>query len=122
MESIPNRDQGNHGHVDQGSPIANIVSLESLVNVLIRKGICKPEELFEEERRRRTFAEGFKGISYVKTPETSRDKRRGKQSWLKRKMSKRRWTRRLGTALFGWQWKKVKINRGPRNFEQTPQP
>jgi len=23
-------------------------------------------------------------------------------------MSKRRWTRRLGTALFGWKWRKVK--------------
>ncbi len=96
-----------------GTPIANIVSLETLVNVLIRKGICTPEELFEEERRKRSYDEQTKGALLVSTQSTRvrTNRESKKQGWLKRKMSKRRWSRRLGTLLFGWQWKKVKVNR-----------
>jgi hypothetical protein len=43
---------------------------------------------------------------------------RKKHSWLKRKMSKKRWSRRLGTFLFGWEWKKVKITRGDMHLER----
>ena len=96
-----------------GTPIADIVSLETVVNVLIRKGLCTPEELFEEERRKRSYDEQIKDTLLVNTQSgrtrTNHDSR--KQGWLKRKMSKRRWSRRLGTLLFGWQWKKVKVNR-----------
>ncbi|MFQ5637547.1 MAG: hypothetical protein ACE5IR_06080 [bacterium] len=97
------------------SPIADIVSLESVVNLLIQKGLCTPEELFEEERKRKTYQQTVKGVSLVKTrqmlnPAGERKVLRKKQNWLKRKMSKSRWSRKLGTSLFGWQWKKVKLN------------
>ncbi len=97
----------------KASPIADIVSLETVVNVLVEKGICTAEELFEEERRRREYGKKFKEVKVVQTPtdplQHEREKLRKKQNWLKRKMSKRRWSRHLGTRLFGWQWKKVKI-------------
>lgn len=96
------------------SPIADIVSLETVVNLLIQKGVCTAEELFEEERRSREYRRKFKDITIVKSASAEpvnleREALRRKQSWLKRKMSKRRWSRQLGTKLFGWQWKKVKI-------------
>jgi hypothetical protein len=99
--------------VIDASPLADIVSLETVVNVMIRKGLCTPEELFEEEQRKRNYQEKVKDISLVQTDEhplAKGDKkgRRKKQSWLKRKMSQKRWSRKLGTSLFGWHWKKVK--------------
>ncbi|MCH6560110.1 hypothetical protein IH799_07125, partial [candidate division KSB1 bacterium] len=92
----------------------DLVSLEALVNVLIRNGVCTAEELFEEEQTRRLYLNSTKNISVVKTEDlrqsqgSSSDKRN--RSWLKRKMSKRRWTRKLGRALLGWEWKKVRNN------------
>ena len=96
-----------------GSPLADVISLETVVNVLIRKGVCTPDELFEEEQKKRNYQDAVKDLSVVQTdehPGAKRDKkgRRMKQSWLKRKMSQKRWSRRLGTSMFGWQWKKVK--------------
>ncbi|MFQ5822996.1 MAG: hypothetical protein ACE5JB_02975 [bacterium] len=108
----------------QTLPIADIISLETVVNILVRKGICTPEELFEEEKRRQQYNQNVKDISVVQTGKkhTQRDDRshRNQQSWLKRKMSKRRWTRRLGTALFGWKWKKVKVaNKTMNNIDDV---
>lgn len=101
--------------VGQSIPNADVISMEALVNVLVKKGLCTAEELFEEELHLRQQQTRIKTIPLVAT-ETMRvvdepDSRRHKQSWLKRKMAKRRWTRRLGTALFGWKWKKVKIEK-----------
>ena len=95
---------------------ADLVSLEALVTVLIRNGVCTAEELFEEEKTRRLYLNSTKNISVVKTEDSgqsqksSSDKRN--QSWLKRKMSKRRWARKLDGALFGWEWKKVRNTKG----------
>lgn len=100
------------GKALQGSPIADIVSLETVVNLLIEKGLFTPEELFEEERKRHVYRQSVKDLPVANT---RRDRK--KQTWLKRKMSKRRWTRRLGTSLFGWQWKKVKVNKDRSNIE-----
>lgn len=100
-----------HSESPDNLDVADVVSLESVVNVLIRKGVCTAEELFEEEQSRRLYLDKAKNISLVRTDRKGRSSRRHKQSWLKRKMSRRKWTRRLGTALFGWEWKKVKNNR-----------
>ncbi|MCG8604930.1 hypothetical protein MJD09_08030, partial [bacterium] len=102
-----------------------IVSLETVVNIMIRKGLCTPEELFEEEQRKRNYQEKVKDISLVQTDEhplAERDKkgRRKKQSWLKRKMSQKRWSRKLATSLFGWQWKKVKHEREKSTPKEPP--
>ena len=94
----------------------DLVSLEALVNVLIRNGVCTAEELFEEEQTRRLYLNSTRNISLVETEDpgqsrgSSTDKRN--RSWLKRKMSKRRWTRKLGETLLGWEWKKVRNNKG----------
>ena len=99
----------------------DLVSLEALVNVLIRNGVCTAEELFEEERTRRIYLDSTKNISLVKTEDSgqslgsSPDKRN--RSWLKRKMSKRRWTRKLGEVLLGWEWRKVQNNKGVTQVE-----
>lgn len=95
-------------------PIADVVSLESIVNLLIRKGICTPEELYEEEQRHRDERHQRSRSQIVQTNRGAGNGSNGVSSgkntgWLKRKMSKRRWTRRLGTKLFGWEWKKVKV-------------
>ncbi len=97
-------------------PIAEVVSLESLVNLLIRKGICSPEELYIEEQERRQALSAEKGPHFVQTTRELEHVANGepghrKSGWLKKKMSKRRWTRKLGTALLGWEWKKVKVQR-----------
>ena len=110
--------------VGQQSPLADIISLETVVNVLVNKGLCTPEELFEEEQARRHYNRQVKDISLVQTEpgsitHKSKKSRRHKQNWLKRKMSKRRWTRNLGTRLFGWRWKKVKTNHHTQLFENV---
>ena len=88
------------------------VSVETLVRVLARKGLVTPEELAaEEETRRRQRREQEAQLARVITEHHVRTSSHGgyrrPRSWLKRVMAKRRWTRRLGTFLFGWKWKKV---------------
>ncbi len=88
------------------------VSVETLVRVLARKGLVTPAELAaEEEARRRQRREQEAQLARVITEHHVRSSSHGEyrrpRSWLKRVMAKRRWTRRLGTFLFGWKWKKV---------------
>lgn len=86
-------------------PDADMISLETIVHVLVNKGICTREELlaFEESFQRKT--QGSQQNNYVNIQNTHD---RGRFSGLKRSMSRHRWSRRLGTLLFGWKWKKVK--------------
>jgi|GEM_PF-1495187 len=102
------------GRPGEEFPIADVVSLESIVKLLIRKGICTPEELYQEEQRRQIELESMSQSHGVGTARDSVNGSNGlshgrNAGWMKRKMSKRRWTRRLGTKFFGWEWKKVKI-------------
>jgi hypothetical protein len=102
-------------------PGADLISLETVVNLLVRKDICTPDELFEEEKKRKMYQEKMKNVTIVRTvqsevPGDGQPNKR-QQSWLKRKMSKRRWSRRLGTVLFGWRWKKVTIDRKAKNMQ-----
>lgn len=113
-------DKGLETNSTRKLPMADLISLETVVNLLVRKGVCTLEELFEEEKIRQQYNHLVKDVSIVRTgcQQSMREERsnRRKQSWLKRKMSKRRWTRRLGTALFGWQWKKIKRNNREKNL------
>ncbi len=86
-------------------PEADVISLETVVNMLVQKGICTTNELFMLEGKVQKKNEELNKNNYVAIKNKSSQVR---FHWLKRKMGKRRWTRRLGTALFGWQWKKVK--------------
>jgi len=117
-------EQPEKGSENSENPVAaDLVSLEALVNVLIRNGICTADELFEEEQTRRLYLNSVKDISIVKT-DGSADSHQGSsdksnRSWLKRKMSKRRWTRKLAAILFGWEWKKVRNNRNNKGAIQV---
>ena len=118
------KEQPENGSENSENAVADdLVSLEALVNVLIRNGICTAEELFEEERTRRLYLSSVKDISIVKT-DGSADSHQGSsdksnRSWLKRKMSKRRWTRKLGAIFFDWEWKKVRNNRNNKGATQV---
>jgi hypothetical protein len=105
-------------------PIAEIVSMESVVNLLISKGFCTPEELWEQEKRSRIqFEETLKTpvvSTRLDTPAHENSFHVTSHSWLKRKMSKHKFTRRLGTRIFGWQWRKVKIPRTETKAEHLP--
>ncbi len=87
-------------------PNAHEISAETVVNMLVSKGICTIDELFEMERRLHDDG-GYKSTGSIAVNiENITD--RGRFPTLKRKMSKRRWTRKLGSVLFGWKWKKIK--------------
>ena len=86
-------------------PDADVISLETVVNMLVKKNICTTEELFMLEGRIQEQNRISRKNSFVSTKNGDDH---GSYTGLKRIMSKRRWTRRLGTALFGWKWRKVK--------------
>ncbi len=117
-------EQGENGSENsENFAAADLVSLQALVNVLIRNGICTADELFEEEQTQRLYLNSAKDILIVKT-DGSADSHQGSsdksnRSWLKRKMSKRRWTRKLGAIFFGWEWKKVRNNRNNKGAIQV---
>lgn len=86
-------------------PNADEISTETIVNLLIKKGIVSAEELFMLEGVVRDEQSRLENANYVKI-KNGRD--RGKYSGMKRLLSQFKWSRRLGTFLFGWKWKKVK--------------
>jgi len=112
-EGRPAQEKQNR-HDSLGFAAADLISTEAVVNMLIRKGICTAEDLYDEERRLQQEAREFNSDThFVDIPSMHESglvpPNRRRRSWLKRKMAKRRWTRRLGTQLFGWEWKKVKV-------------
>ncbi|MDZ7264145.1 MAG: hypothetical protein ONB16_06135 [candidate division KSB1 bacterium] len=88
-------------------PNADVISPETIVHVLVNKGICTPDELFSLEGRIQKLNETATSNQVVNI-QNQYD--RGRFPELKRAMSKHRWSRRLGSFLFGWKWKKVKKN------------
>ncbi len=86
-------------------PNADVISLETMVHMLVTKGVCTAEELFILEGRVQDLNHRSHATNVVSI---QNQYNRGRFSGLKKAMSKHRWTRRLGTFLFGWKWKKVK--------------
>lgn len=91
----------------QKVPNADVISLETIVHVLVNKGICTADELFALEGSIQQLNQST-ATSHVVNIHNQYD--RGRFPELKRAMSKHRWSRRLGSLLFGWKWKKVKKN------------
>jgi len=89
-------------------PNADVISLETMVHMMVNKGICTAEELFMLEGRIQGLSQQNVGNNLV--PIQNHHYHRGKFPGLNKAMSKYRWSRRLGTILFGWKWKKVKKN------------
>ena len=88
-------------------PNADVISLETLVNILVKKGICTADELFILERRVQQSNQKNHHSSFVPI-QNQYD--RGKFPGLKKTLSKYKWSRRLGSLIFGWKWRKVKKN------------
>ncbi len=85
---------------------SDVISLETVINMLVKKNICSVEELFRLEGKVREQNRNLTRTTVVSTENSHNSNSR--HHGLKKAMSKHRWTRRLGTALFGWKWKKVK--------------
>lgn len=100
-ESGIKHENSNIGYV----PNADVISLETLVHIMVSKGICSAEELFMLEGRIQELNQKKEKNNFV-TIQNNFD--RGRFPGLKRSMSKNRLLRRVGTLLFGWKWKKVK--------------
>lgn len=86
-------------------PNADVISLETMVHMMVNKGICTAEELFMLEGRVQELNQNNKKNNFVSI-QNHRD--RGRFPALKKAMIKHRWSRRLGTLIFGWKWKKMK--------------
>jgi len=92
------------------------VSLEAVINVLIKRGICTEAELFAEENQLRTSEfqaseeslEPTSRFTPVQTHSQRRRHRRSDSSHLRSWAAKRQWTRKLGTLFFGWKWHRKK--------------
>ena len=87
-------------------PNADVISLETMVHMMINKGVCTVEELFILEGRVQELNQKNNNNKNFLPIQNHRD--RGRFPALKRAMSKHHWSRRLGTMLFGWKWKKMK--------------
>lgn len=88
-------------------PNADVISLETIVHMIVNKGICTADELFMLEGQVQELNTNDRKNQFVKI-QTDFD--RGRFPALKKTMSKHRWSRKLGTMVFGWKWKKVKKN------------
>jgi hypothetical protein len=86
----------------QDFSFANEISTSTLVRLLVRKGIFTVDEIVTEEVRERSNTSSVN--------RTASDKSQNhKTSWLRRKASHYRWSRRLTARLFGWEWRRVKV-------------
>ncbi len=86
------------------------VSLEALINVLVQQGLCTEEQLLAEEARLRAVQSTMANLQHFKPVRVPPALAGGKQKKhpLRTWASQRRWTRQLGTILFGWRWHKYK--------------
>jgi hypothetical protein len=93
----------------RGAAHGERISVEAIVAVLVRKGLCSETELIEEEARRLQGSR-FDDSHYVRIGAVEMDAGHWDrpQHPLRRVFAKYRWSRRLGTALFGWKWKKLR--------------
>jgi len=94
------------------------VSIDAIINVLIKRGLCSEAELLAEEDRLRAapqisnkFEAQTTPISEFKPVQTFRERRRRREddhNPLRRWAAKRVWSRRLGKLFFGWTWHRKK--------------
>jgi len=85
------------------------ISLEAIVNVMVQQGLCSEEQLLAEEERLRAVKQTVSNLHF----QPVRRKKgaaagKPKKNPLKRWASQRRWTRQVGSLLFGWRWRKYK--------------
>lgn len=87
------------------------LSLEAVVNILVHRGICTEAELLTEEKRLRAVRQTMAGLAFIPVQTKHAGHAHQKEhSALRHWASRHRWSRRLGSALFGWKWRKIKNN------------
>lgn len=99
--------------IESGDNLVNRVSVEALINVLIKRGLCTANELLAEENRLHAWRATTPSLDF--TPVQIQRESHARPSHkpqagnrLRRLASKRQWSRRLGTLLFGWKWHRRK--------------
>ena len=97
----------------------NQISPAAVVQVLLNKGIVTQEELeraqmqlheLQETSRPEPLPESRATYTFDashRKRRSHRSHRSSRGSWLKKHMARFRWSRRLGTLLFGWKWKRI---------------
>jgi hypothetical protein len=93
-----------------GANTVDRVSMEALINVLIKRGLCTENELLAEENRLHALRETVTRISFspVQIPGDGYEFKRHDTNRLRRWAAKRHWSRKLGTLFFGWKWHRRK--------------
>jgi hypothetical protein len=86
------------------------VSLEAVINVLLKRGVCTEAELFAEENRLCSVHQTMDSFHFtpVQIPNEGHSHKSHDHNSLRRWASKYRWSRRLGSILFGWKWHRKK--------------
>ena len=80
---------------------AQEISTATVVKLLVSKGILSLQEILEEEKKTRSHS--------IINPATTKDKTgHQKNHGIRKLASKYRWSRRVTSLIFGWQWKKSK--------------
>ncbi len=119
---------GNFIHAEPDVPIQQkmpdipleLISSQAVIKVLLAKGLVSLQELSraeyalraQKQQERHASSHNGNGTKKHRTYSYghaySKDSHHhSKHRWLRKKMAKHRWSRRLGTALFGWKWKRV---------------
>jgi hypothetical protein len=101
-------------------PQGDSISVETIVNLLIQKRICTVEELFRLEGQIRDRQQTSHQAEYFRIKQQSEAvSHETKHRWLRSFLIKYHWTRKLGTLLFGWRWKKVRQSSQSSKFENA---
>jgi hypothetical protein len=95
---------------ETGANTVDRVSMEALINVLIKRGLCTENELLAEENRLHGRREADTRIEFapVQIQREGHEYRHHHHHGLRRWAAKRQWSRRVGTLLFGWKWHRKK--------------
>ncbi len=104
MMSDETHDRSNNldaASIKAGSAFLKEISTETLTILLIKKGLLTPAELLEQERTLRCKATGdSKHTTYSNSSRSP--------GFARHWASKKRWRRKFTSALFGWEWKKLR--------------
>lgn len=112
--------ENKHGSSNEADPnddsesfSLNFISNATIAKMLIEKGVCTRAEFVAAEQKYRELKsdiDTFHSVRIERDTSAETPSPKSSKNWLKRKMSKLRWTRTLGARLFGWEWKKTKID------------
>jgi hypothetical protein len=103
--------ESKHSNSAEDYSFSGEISTATLIRLLISKGIFTSEEIIAAEKKQRTRRRRpTHSDSYHRSQQKP-----VKSSLLKRFISRYRWLRKLTSALFGWQWKRVKVKSSDHN-------